>query len=126
MTIDNIVSVNAIESVWIKRGWSVVLFPDNDGILRFYVDHRKFNALKVRDSYSVLRMYVSIGSSRGDQVFSILDRNNDYWHIGVQDSVKSETVCLLHYVYEKARLDLNTPEPRYIIFRDLVVWAGVL
>lgn len=77
---------------------SPVIFAANkNGTLRFCVDYRRFNALKLLESYPLLTMNECIGSLKVAQVSSTLDANTAYWQFEIDKYDKGYTASTSHH-----------------------------
>ena len=76
-----------------KSPWAfpIVLVPKKDGSIRFCVDYRKLNAITVKDSYALPRIYDALASLSGNKYFSSLDMFAGYWQIPMTESDKDKT-----------------------------------
>jgi hypothetical protein len=77
----------------------IVLVAKPDGSTRFCVDHRKLNAITVRDSYPLPRMDECIDSLGDAKIFSTLDCNSGYWQIPVRPEDREKTTFTSREVY---------------------------
>lgn len=67
-----------------------ILATKKDGIIRFYVDNRRLDALTARDSYRIPRMDECIDLLGEATVFSTLDANRGYWQVKNVEKVCDE------------------------------------
>jgi Reverse transcriptase (RNA-dependent DNA polymerase) len=74
----------------------VVLVPKSDSSTKFCVDHRRLNALTIRDSYPLPRMDEYIDSLGDAKLCSTLDCNSGYWQIPVEPKDKDKTTFTSH------------------------------
>ncbi len=77
--IDDLLQKGCIEPAqteWTSPG---VLVPKQDGSLRFCVDYRRLNALTVKNSYPLPRMYYCLDTFGISQYFATLDCNSGCW-----------------------------------------------
>lgn len=77
--IKTMLATNILEPTQTESASLVLLTPENDGTLRFFVDYRKRNAVAIRDSYPSARTNEFIDSLGDAQIFSLLDANSSYW-----------------------------------------------
>ncbi len=77
----------------------LVLVPKPDEMLRFCVNHRKLNAITVRDTYPIPRMDKCIYSLRSAKIFSTLDCNSGYRQIPIaeKDRMKQHSSVIQGY-----------------------------
>ena len=75
----------------------MVLEPKKDGTVRFCVDNRNLNAMRLRDAYSIPRMDESIDSLGGAKVFSTLYTSSEYWQILIAPNDREKTVLATHF-----------------------------
>lgn len=68
--------------------WAIpILFaPNKDGYLRFFVNHRKLNAVTIRASCQISRTNECIDSLGKMTVFYNLDANSEFWQVDVEKS----------------------------------------
>lgn len=74
--------VEPLQSEWASL---IVLAPKKDGLLRFYVDYKKLNAVTVMEAYPIPQMDECLGSLSEARIFSTLDANCGYWKIEIDD-----------------------------------------
>lgn len=76
--IDKLLVMKVVEPTQTEWSFSIVLVPDKDETLRFFVDCRKLNAATTRDSYPLPRMDKRIDYLEDAKIFSTLDTNSGY------------------------------------------------
>eukprot|EP00171_Calliarthron_tuberculosum_P003653 IDg3653t1 len=81
-----------------KSQWAspVLLVPKPDGSMRFCIDYRRINALKVRDHYPIPRMDECLDSLGTARIFSALDANSGYWQMAVAEDSVDKTAFVSH------------------------------
>lgn len=91
----------------------VLFAPKKDGSLRFSVDYRNLNTMKIKDSYPLPWMEDCIDSLGEAKAFKSLEDYNSYWKVSIapQNRHKASFVCHAGiYQYIKMILGLtNTP-----------------
>ena len=75
---------------------SFVVVPKKDGLPRFCVDYRRFNAVTKKDSYPIPRMEDCIDSLGDARVFSTLHCNAGYWQIPMVLDEIDKTAFICH------------------------------
>lgn len=76
--IENMLQMNLIEPSYWELLSLVDFAPKKDGTLRFCVDYRKINAIKIRNLYPLPRMDTCIDMIVDARVCSALDANSGY------------------------------------------------
>jgi len=103
-----------IEPSSAEWAFPVVLIPNLDGTMRFCVDYRQLNEVKVRDVYPLPRMDDLIDFLGDAKVCSTLDCNSGYWKLPVADENLDKTSFVCHeesYRYIRITSGLsNAPE----------------
>lgn len=74
----------------------VVLVPEKDGSLRFFVDYQRLNAKKRADSYPLQCIDDFIDSLGAAAVFNTLDCNSGYSQIPVAPDHRDKTTFTTH------------------------------
>ena len=83
----------------------VVFVPKSDGTLRFCVDYRKLNAMKIRDSYPIPRMDECIDYLGKATIFTTLDCMSGYWQVDIAEEDRDKTTFTSHHgVYRFLRM----------------------
>ena len=82
---------------------SIVFAPEPDGSLRFCVEYRRLNAMKVRDYYPIPRMDECIDSLGTATVFLTLNCNSGYWQIPMASEDMEKTALISHYGFYRFR-----------------------
>lgn len=73
--IDQMLTISVIEPAHTDWVSPIVLVSEKDGSLRFNVDYRKLNAVKIWDSYLILRLDECIDSVGVVTAFSTVNMN---------------------------------------------------
>lgn len=81
-----------------KPKWTSSIFsaPKIEGSLRFCIDYRKVNAVKIRDSYSISQMDECIASFGSGNVFSTLSARSAYGKITLHRNDSDKTSLVMH------------------------------
>ena len=69
----------------------VVLVKKKDGTDRFCIDHRKLNAVTIKDSYPLPRIDDILDKLHGTKYFSTLDLMSGYWQCSLAKSAQAKT-----------------------------------
>ena len=94
-----------IEPAQSEWGAPVLFVPKKCGKLRFCVDYRRLNAMKVKDSYPLPRIDDCIDSLGDAVIFSTLDANSGYWQMKIRKQDRHKTAFVTHSgVYQYVRM----------------------
>ena len=66
-----------------------------DGTKCFCVDHRKLNAVTVKDAYPVPRIDETFDALRGARWFSTLDLASGYWQVALDDEASQKSIFVV-------------------------------
>jgi hypothetical protein len=87
--------IEPASSEWVSP---IVLVAKPDGSTRFCVDHRRLNAVTVRDSCPLPRMDECIESLGDAKIFTTLDCYSGYWQKLVRPEDREKTTFTSHEV----------------------------
>jgi Reverse transcriptase (RNA-dependent DNA polymerase) len=94
--IQRMLKAEVIESATSEWASPIVLVAKPDGSTRFCVDHRRVNAITVRNYYPLPRMDECIDSLGDAKIFTTLDCNSGYWQIPVRPEDREKTTFTSH------------------------------
>lgn len=75
----------------------ILLSPKMNGMLRFWVDYRKLNAVAVHESYPILRTEHSIDSMGKATNLWILEANSGYRKVEIAEGDRAKTAFASHH-----------------------------
>ena len=61
-----------------------------DGTLRFCIDFRKFNDVRVKDAHLLPRIDDALEALKEAKIFSTLDLKSEYWQVPIKEEHKSK------------------------------------
>lgn len=85
-----------IEPIFVEWAGSAVLVPKKGSILQFCDDYKTWNAVLVRDSYSILHMDECIDSLANAAILTIVECNSGYWQTRTTRTDRKETIFTSH------------------------------
>ncbi len=74
----------------------VLLVPNKDGSLRFYIDYRNVNSVTRKDAYPLPRVDDTLDTLAGSKWFSTLDLLSGYWQVEVSPEDRNKTAFCTH------------------------------
>lgn len=104
--IEKMLEMNVIELAQTEWASPIVFEPKNDWSRRFCVEYRKFNAVTIRESYSIPRMDECIDSLGDATKCSTLDANYGCWQVEIYEKYRYMTTftythCLHRFIRMK-------------------------
>ena len=70
---------------------AVVLVQKKDGRLRFCINLRKLNAMKIKDAHSLPQIEETLDCLNGAEWFTSLDLKSGYWQVEMEEDSKDLT-----------------------------------